>query len=297
MKDKEESLQLIEEELADWQDRLNAELELMAVNRTSELTNAMRALQRQYLERAEKTKPNQQNELIVDLEAELSALARRLAYESAERLARTLKEMLGVTGDEEALAGTVGRLRDEVGDVSSFGEGPRKGHAGPGDNITAASGFMMGTRIPTLAHMVLPSIMIPGGAVIAVAGVAWMALSRKARIKASTQAELRNWIREQLGEATTVMRDDFTERMISVKQEIKRLIASRSRCGARRSRRRRRNTARRPPPRSASASAVRSNWPSRQTGFGHCWRAQSSCTASSRASGRPLPTPNAVFLK
>jgi len=223
MVEKQEKLAALEEDLADWQDQLSAQLDLMQLTRSTELKNAMRDLQREYLERVEKVKPDGQAALISDLESELSALARRLAYETADALAQTLVEMLGISGDEQALAGTAGRLKEELGSIGTIGGPPSGGGGAGGDTLATASGFLMGSRLPAVAHMVLPSMAIPGGGVVAVAGVAWMVMTRRSRTQAAGRAELRNWIREQLTEAAGTLRDDFSARMISIRQEIKRI--------------------------------------------------------------------------
>jgi predicted GTPase len=223
MLEKQEKLAALEEDLADWQDQLSAQLDLMQLTRSTELKNAMRDLQRDYLERVDKLKPDGQGALISDLESELSALARRLAYETADALALTLVEMLGISGDEQALAGTAGRLKEELGSIGMISGPPSGGGGAEGDSLASASGFLMGSRLPAVAHMVLPSMAIPGGGVVAVAGVAWMVMTRRSRTQAAGRAELRNWIREQLAEAASTLRDDFTARMISIRQEIKRI--------------------------------------------------------------------------
>ncbi|MGO9754414.1 MAG: dynamin family protein [Solirubrobacteraceae bacterium] len=223
LREKQERLARLEEDLAGWQDDLSAKIQLMQHARNTELTSAIRELQRTYLGRIDKIKLDDQHELVADLESELSALARRLAYESADRLEQTLEEMLGLTDDERALAGTVGRLKDELSGIAPISE-PQVGGQGSGDPMATAGGFLMGSRIPTLAHMVLPSLAIPGGGIVAVAGIAWMVLGRRSRKLAMGRNELRGWIRDQLGAAAAAMRDDFSVRMISVNQEIKRVI-------------------------------------------------------------------------
>ena len=220
---KQERLVSLEEDLAAWQDDLNAKIQLLQITRNRELTDSMRELQRKYIERIDTIKLDDQQELVADLESELNALARKLAYETAGRLEQTLEEMLGLTGDERALAGTVGRIKDELGSVAAISD-PQLSKQGGGDSMATAGSFLMGSRIPSLAHMVLPSIAGPPGVVIAAAGVAWMMLGRRSRKLAMGRNELRGWIREQLGAAASAMRDDFSARMIAVNQEIKRVI-------------------------------------------------------------------------
>ncbi len=220
---KQERLTALEEDLAAWQDDLNAKIQLLQITRNRELTDSMRDLQRVYLARIDKIKLDDQHELVADLESELSALARKLAYDSADRLEQTLEEMLGITGDDRALSGTVGRLKEEIGSIAPISD-PEMSGAGAGDPMATAGGFLMGSRIPTLAHMVLPSLAVPAGGIVAVAGVAWMVLGRRQRKLAMGRNDLRAWVRDQLGAAAGAMRDDFSARMISVNQEIKRII-------------------------------------------------------------------------
>ncbi len=223
LEQKQARLNQLEEDLAGWQDQFNSELEMMQLERNRDLGNSMRAIQREYMERVGKVKKDQQGELVADLEAELSALARRLAYQSADRVARTLEEMLGITGSEQALTGTAGRLKDDLGPGLSLSDAPDDPKLATADKLSVASGFMMGTRVPTLAGMILPGMAGPAGILVAGAGVAWMVLTGRSRKRAIGEAELRTWIREQLAEAQIVLRDDFAERMISVRQEIKRI--------------------------------------------------------------------------
>lgn len=210
-----EALAEREEALAEWQDTLTAEIELLRIDRNHALTEEIAELRKTYLERCQKTGKGDQSQLVADLQSVLSALERRLAHQSADRLARTLEEMLGAADSAEL-------LRSVSGEGLTPLEPPTRDRRSA-DGLAAAGGFFMGTRIPQIGGMLIPPLANPAGAVVAAFGLAWMLVLHRSRGKDLDKAALGSWVGTQLTDASNALRDDFSERMVLVQQQIKKV--------------------------------------------------------------------------
>jgi hypothetical protein len=224
MKLKEAKLRDQEEDLADWQDRLNGELDLMRQERRNSSEDAFRELDRTYSERCKTTRRAAQPQLVCDLESELNALTRRLSHQSAERLAATLSEMLGITDEDPILEGAIRPLGEGTDRERSLHQPPPRERRRSGDAIAYGGGFLMGSRIPAIAKLLVPSVGNPAGAVVAAAGIAWVLLMRRSRGHALDQAELASWVGDTLRETKRALENDFHARMIAVQVEIRRAV-------------------------------------------------------------------------
>jgi GTP-binding protein EngB required for normal cell division len=229
VRQKEATLRELEAELAEWQDELDIRINNLKIERETALTVAHRELQRTYMKRADGTHTKDDRaELAAELESDLNALACRLLHESAERLAATLEDMIGAGGDDDrAPDRAVSRLAFEDGHGPALRELPDRPRPGSADHMANAGAFLMGTIIPSRALMLLPGMATPAAPVVAAVGFAWMFLANRTRLQSMNRAELRNWIREELGDAQSALRGDFNSRMLSVNAEVKKIARRR----------------------------------------------------------------------
>ena len=213
LQEKESALRRREDELAEWQDAVDDEIALLRLAHTRKLTEAVSALQQEYVTRARSVKrASDEDQLASDLQQALAAVGLRLAHETAERLAQALSETLGATGPAELLR--------EVGEaqrrLNPFEHEPQSF-----DLMTVAGGFLLGTRIPSLIALV--GLSTPAAPVVAVFGVGWAVFSVRSRSRSAGQAALAAWVRAELNEAEMAIRSDFSERMVAVTSQIRKL--------------------------------------------------------------------------
>jgi GTP-binding protein EngB required for normal cell division len=229
--DRERELRAEEEELIEFQDRVREELERIRLGRSRALRTEVEALRRKYFDRCTTLSKSARAKLPSELETDLMALERRLAHQSALQLDRALRQLLHMTETEHGLTERISPLQEDRTLPLEIAAPELAGLRDTDERLRLVSGFLLGSRIPGIVGQLLSAgkvaaagSAVAGAPVVVAVGILWSVLTGRARSSHLDQSELRAWVQEQLALAGATLRDDFDERMITVKREIRRLV-------------------------------------------------------------------------